>query len=144
MKICLRSWSCDLACEWCNTWKSHEKHILEVEESSARLYFVSHFVTQAKSKVTRESLYLDVFKCDFYFLHPYYIYPHYPQNCKEAKQIKKKKKTLERFLQHTHHFKESYSFLNENSFVVFSRSPLPLLYLERGFVPKHNSHTFRV
>lgn len=36
------------------------------------------------------------FKCDSYTLHPYYIYPHYPQNWKEAIQ----KKTLEMFLQH--------------------------------------------
>ena len=32
------------------------------------------------------------FKCDCYTLHPYYIYSHYPQNCKEVVQ----KKTLKR------------------------------------------------
>ena len=80
------------------------------------------------------------FKCDSYTLHPYYIYPHYPQDCKEAIQ----KKTLERFLQHTYHLRESYSSLSENSLVVSSPFPLSLLYLERRFVLKHNSYLFRV
>ena len=53
------------------------------------------------------------FECNFYTLQLYYTYPHYPQKWKEAIKYK----TLERFLQHTHHFKESYSFLNENFFV---------------------------
>ena len=94
----------------------------------------------ANSRVTREILYLDDFKCDYYTLHPYYIYPHYPQNCKESIQ----KKTLESFLQHIYLVKESYTSLSENSFIVSFPSPLPLLYLERRFVPKHNSHLFRV
>ena len=50
------------------------------------------------------------FKCDFYTLHSYYIYAHYPQNCKQAIQ----KKTLERFPQHPP-FKERYSSLNKKS-----------------------------
>ena len=54
------------------------------------------------------------FKCDSYTLHPYYIYSLYPQNYKEVIQ----KKALERFLQHTHHLRESYSSLSENSLVV--------------------------
>ena len=80
------------------------------------------------------------FKCDFYTVYPYYIYPHYPQDCKETIQ----KKTLERGFYNTHNFRESYSFSRENSFVVFSPVPLPLLFLESRFVPKHNSHLFRV
>ena len=58
--------------------------MLEVEESNVRLYFASHFVTQAKSRVTYKTLCLEDFKCDISFSFPYYIYPHYPQNCKNA------------------------------------------------------------
>ena len=72
--------------------------MLEDKESSVRLYFASHFTTQAKSWVTRETLYLEGFKCDLSSFLLYYIYPHYPQNYKEAIQ----KKSLEKFLQHTH------------------------------------------
>ena len=55
-----------------------------------------------------------------------------------------RKKTLEQFLQHTHLVRESYSSLSENSFIVSSPSHFPLLYLERGFVLKHNPHILRV
>ena len=44
-------------------------------------------------------------KCDSYTLHSYYIYPYCPQKCKETIQ----KKTLERFLQHTHLVREIYT-----------------------------------
>ena len=44
--------------------------MLEVEESSVKLYFASHFATQAKLWVTHETYCLDDFKCDFYILHP--------------------------------------------------------------------------
>ena len=80
------------------------------------------------------------FKCDSYTIYPYYIYPHYPQDCKETIQ----KKILERGFYNAHHFRESYSSSRENSFVVFSHFSLSLLYLERRFVPKHNPHLFRV
>ena len=57
-----------------------------------------------------------------------------------------KRKTLDRFFttQHTHLLeRESYSFLVRNHSSLFS-FPLPLSYLERRFVPKHNPHIFRV
>ena len=60
--------------------------MLEAEKSSDRLYFSSHLATQAKSQVTHETLCLDDFKCDISSSLPYYIYPHYPQNYKEAIQ----------------------------------------------------------
>ena len=50
------------------------------------------------------------------------------------------------FLQHTHpsfRKREGYSFLVRNHSSLFS-FPLPLSYLEMRFVPKHNSHRFRV
>ena len=80
------------------------------------------------------------FKCDSYTIYSYYIYPHYPQICKEAIQ----KKTLERGSYNTHHFRESYSSSRENSFVVSSPFSFTLLYIERRFLPKHNPHLFRV
>ena len=70
--------------------------MLEVEESSVKLHFARHFTTQAKSQVTYKTLYLEDFKCDLSSSLPYYIYPHYQQNCKKTIQ----RKTLERFLQH--------------------------------------------
>ena len=94
----------------------------------------------ANSWVTCETLYLEDYKCDLSSSLPYYIYSHYPQNCKGAIQ----KKTLEKFLQHTHLVRESYTSLSENSFVTSSPFPLPLLCLKRSFVPKHNLHLFKV
>ena len=42
-----------------------EKHMLESEKSHARLDFVSHIMTQAKSRVTRKTHYLELFKVCF-------------------------------------------------------------------------------
>ena len=39
-----------------------EKHMLEFEESRARLDFASHFATQAKLQVTAETHCLELFK----------------------------------------------------------------------------------
>ena len=92
-------------------------------------------------QVTRKTLCLDDFEYYSYTLHSYYIYPYYLQNFKET--IPKKKKILERFLQHIYLVRESYSSLSENSFVISSPPPLPLIYIDRRFVPKHNSHLFK-
>ena len=56
------------------------------------------------------------------------------------------RKALDRFstTQHTHLLeRESYSSLVRNYSNLFS-FPLPLLYLERRLVPKHNPYLFRV
>ena len=55
------------------------------------------------------------------------------------------RKTLDRFsTTHTPIFlRESYSSLVRNHCSLFS-IPLPLTYLERRFVPKHNPHLFKV
>ena len=68
--------------------------MLETEKLSAKLYFASHFATWAKLRVTCEILCLEDIKCDISSSVPYYIYPHYSQNCKGAIQSK----TLKRFL----------------------------------------------
>ena len=56
-----------------------------------------------------------------------------------------KRKTLDRFsTTYTPIFqRESYSSLMRNPCSLFS-FPLPMSYLERRFVPKHNPHIFRV
>ena len=56
-----------------------------------------------------------------------------------------KRKILDRFsITHTPIFqRESHSSLVRNHCSLFS-IPLPLSYLERRFVPKHNPHLFRV
>ena len=56
------------------------------------------------------------------------------------------RKTQRGFLQHTHpsfRKRESYLFLVRNHFSQNS-FPLPLSYLQRKFVPKHNPHIFKM
>ena len=82
-----------------------------------------------------------IFESDSLTLHPYYIYSHYPQ-----KYIRpfREKSPREVFTTHsTIFYRESYSSLVRNLCSLFS-FPLPLSYLERRFVPKHNPHLFRV
>ena len=65
---------------WKVTWEAHTRSW----RVKCQTIFASHFATWLTPRVTCETLYLDDFKCDSYTLHSYYIYPHYPQNCKEA------------------------------------------------------------
>ena len=51
------------------------------------------------------------------------------------------RKTLERFLQHTHHFRENYASSSENSFVIFS-PPLSHYYTLRGDLYSNTTHTY--
>ena len=44
--------------------------------------FREYFARNAISQGTRETLYLENFKCDFFTFHPYYKYHHYPQKWK--------------------------------------------------------------
>ena len=83
-----------------------------------------------------------IFKCDFLTLHPYYIYPHYPQKYERLFREKNPRQVF--YHTHTHLSKrESYSSLVRNHFSLFF-FPLSLSYLKRRFVPKHNPHLFRV
>ena len=70
-----------------NPKRPREKHMLEFEQSHARLDFTNHFMTLTKSQVTRETLCLEHFKVCFPYLffifYQNYISSHYPQNCKE-------------------------------------------------------------
>ena len=87
--------------------------------------------------VTRETLCLDDFKCDSYTLHPYYIYHHYQQKCIETIQ----KKTLKKFLQHTHLVRENYSSLKREILIVAS-PPLSYCYTLRGDLYPNTTHTY--
>ena len=79
-----RQWSLRLAHKWTTCERSCEKHMQELEQSFAKLYFTSHFATQAKSIVTHETLYLKLFKVFFSHFFTNTISPYYPQNCKET------------------------------------------------------------
>ena len=70
------------------------------------------------------------------------IYTLITHKCKRGHS---ERKTLDRFSTiHTPIFqRENYSSLVRNHFSLFT-FPLPLSYLERRFVPKHNPHLFRV
>ena len=64
----------------------------------------------------------------------------------KSKRGYSERKTLDRFstIQNTHLLKrESYSSLMINHYSLFS-FPLPLSYIERRFVSKHNPQIFRV
>ena len=95
--------------EWTTRERSREKHMLEFEQSFAKLYFASHSHL-ANSWVTCKTLCLNNFKYDSYTIYPYYIYPHYPQNCKEAIQ-----KKAWRGFYNTYLVRESYSSSREKS-----------------------------
>ena len=92
-------------------------------------------------QVTRKTLCLDDFEYYSYTLHSYYIYPYYLQNFKETIPKKKKKKILERFLQHIYLVRESYSSLSENSFVI-SSPPLSHWYTLIGDLYPNTTHTY--
>ena len=114
--------------------RSHEEHMSEAEESMS---FVTHLTNCQLMRWPAKCTDIWDFKCDSYTLHSYYIYHRFPQNYKETIQ----KKTLERFLQHTYHVRESYTFSREKSLVS---SPLlsHCYTVERRFVPKHNPYLF--
>ena len=120
-----------------NLWKSHVRSIrLEVEESCQAIFWES-LCDLANLWVTRETLCLDDFKCDSYTLHPYYIYHHYQQKCIETIQ----KKTLKKFLQHTHLVRENYSSLKREILIVAS-PPLSYCYTLRGDLYPNTTHTY--
>ena len=63
---------------------------------------------------------------------------------KSKRDYSERKNPRQVFYNTTHpSFRESYSSLVRNHCSLFS-FPLPLSYIERRFVPKHNSHIFRV
>ena len=114
---------------------AHEKHMLEAEESCQAVNFAS----VSREEPTREiptKLYIPSLP----FTHTIYtLITH------KSKRGYLERKTLDKFLQHNTPIfqRESYSSLVRNHCSIFS-FPHPLSYLERRFVPKHNSHIFKV
>ena len=71
-----------------------EKHMLEAEESCQAVDFASISRVRPSCEILAKRFTWRIFKCDFLTLHPYYIYPHYPQKYERSF---KEKKTLDRF-----------------------------------------------
>ena len=114
---------------------------LETEKSCQAVVFVS--VSRVRpSRETIANILPGGFLCvtSLPFIH--IIYTLITHKCKWGHS---ERKTLDRFsTTHTPIFlRESYSSLVKINYSLFS-SPLPLLYLERRFVPKHNLHLLRV
>ena len=126
--------------------KSRKSHVsstwLEVEESCQVVIFASvSWVRPSRETVTKHSawrFFLRVTSLPF----THTIYTLITHKCKTGYS---ERKTLDRFsTTHTPIFlRESYLSLVRIHCSLFS-FPLPLSYLERRFVPKHNPHIFRV
>ena len=96
---------------------------------------------RANPRDSRETLYLEDFKCDFLTLHPYYIYPYYPQ--KYERLFKEKNPRYIFYNTHTHLLERELLILSEKSLQPLFL-PSPIAIPERRFVPKYNLHLFRV
>ena len=120
-----------------NPWKSHMRSTwLEDEESCQAVSFASISRVRSSHEIVAKHSAWRIFKSDFLTLHPYYIYPHYPQKWRGHSE----RKTL-REVSTTHpSIRESYPFLERNLCSLFS-FPLPLLYLLRGDFYPNTAHT---
>ena len=121
--------------------RAHEKHMLEVEESCQVVDFTSVSRVRPSCEILAKHFARRILSVTILsFTHTIYTFiTHKIMRCHLER------KTLDRFsTTHTPIFqRESYSSLVRNHFSLFS-FPLPLSYLERRFVPKHNPHIFRV
>ena len=72
-----------LACEKFARRLTREKGMWEAHAGSWRVMpgcqFHECLMRRANPRGTHKTLYLENFKCDLLTLHPYYIYPYYPQ-----------------------------------------------------------------
>ena len=121
--------------------RPRKKHMLEVEESSVRLYFTSTSRDRPSHEVHAKLFAWKILSVTFLpFTHTMYTLITY----------KNKGSYLERksqigFYNTTHpHFREKATHpLVRNHCSLFS-FPLSLLYIKKRFVPKHNPHLFKV
>ena len=121
--------------------RPHEKHMLEVEESSVRLYFVSTSQDRPSCKVPAKLFAWRILSVTFLsFTHTIYTLISH-----KSKRGYSERKPSISFYNTTHpSFRERATHpLVRNHCSLFSFALL-LLYLERRFVPKHNPHIFRV
>ena len=125
------------------SWKGHIRSTCWKLKSHASLKdFASVSRVRPSHEIPAKFFAWRIFKCDFLTLHPYYIYT---LIIHKSMKSHSERKTLDRFFTtHTPIFeRESYSSLVRNHYSFFF-FPLPVLYLERRFVPEHNSHLIRV
>ena len=127
--------------EWTTRERSHEKPMLEAEEWSVRLYFASHFATWLTYEWSAKfstwmilSVTLIPFTCTIYIFITHKI----------VRRLFRKKEKKKRGFYNTPTLLERAIHSQERNLCSSFSSPLPLLYLERRFVPKHNPHIFRV
>ena len=124
--------------------RSREQHMLEAKKSSVRQYFASTSRERPSHEVPAKLSAWRILSVTFLsFIYTIYtLITHKSEE--EAIQIEK---NLDMFLQHntTHPpFRERATHpLVRNHYSLFS-FPLPLSYLERRFVLKHNSHFFKM
>ena len=120
--------------------RPREKHMLEAEESSARLHFASTSRDRPCCKVPAKLSTQRILSVIFLpFTHIIYtIITH-----KSKVRLYSERKPQVSLYNTTHLPFRERSSLVRNHYSLFS-FPLPLSYLERRFVPKHNPHLFRV
>ena len=90
-----------------------EKNMLEVEELCQAVSFASVSREGLTCKILAKLSALRVFKYDFLTLHPYYIYPHYPQKYERLFREKNPRKVF--YNTHTRLLKREILILNEKS-----------------------------
>ena len=121
--------------------RAREKHMLEAEESCQAVNFVSVLRERPTRQIPAKLFAWRILRVTFLpFTHTIYTL-----SIHKSIRGYLERKTLDRFSTiHTPIFyRESYSSLVRNHCSIFS-FPLPLSYLERTFVSKHNPHIFRV
>ena len=119
-----------------------EKHMLEVEESSARLYFTSTLRDRPSCNVPVKLSAWRILSVTFLpFMHA--IYTLITHKSKRGYYLERKPQISFYNTIHPSFRGRATHHLERNHCSLFS-FPLPLSYLERRFVPKHNSHLYRV
>ena len=119
-----------------------EKHMLEVKESSARLYFTSTLQDRPSRNVPLKLSAWRILSVTFLpFMHA--IYTLITHKSKRGYYLERKPQISFYNTIHPSFRGRATHHLEINHCSLFS-FPLPLSYLERRFVPKHNSHLFRV
>ena len=120
--------------------RAHEKHMLEAEESCQTVVFANVSQVRPSREISTKLSAWRILSVTFLL----FTHTIYSLIIHKSMRGHSERKTLDMFsTTHTPIFqRESYSSLVRNHSSLFS-FPLPLSYLERRFVPKHNSHLFR-
>ena len=119
--------------------RPREKHMLISKESSVRLHFASTSQERPSRKVPAKFSALRILSVTFHIFYPtiYTLITHKSKERLIRENAREVSKTHPPFRERVIHL------LVRNHYSLFS-FPLPLSYLKRRFVPKHNPHQFRV